>query len=162
MALKTSSKSSLLDGEPVTRRDLLGLASLVSAMAAIGLAILGMLRLPRPAVISSPTKKFRVTLPESLPLGTPFIPPGRPVALYRTGDGIYAVSLICTHLGCIVKPLANGFECPCHGSVFGPDGGVRKGPAPKPLAWLKVTGSAGTYVVDEGSAVPVGTHWRAS
>ena len=161
MAPEISSIRSVIAGEPAARRDVLGLASFVSAMAAIGFATLGMLRLPKPAVISSPTKKFKVTLPDSLSLGTPFIPPGRPVALYRTGDGVYALSLICTHLGCIVKPLGSGLQCPCHGSVFGPDGSVKKGPAPKPLVWLKVTGSGGTYVVDEGSAVPMGTYWKA-
>lgn len=156
-----SSERSRLEPEPVVRRDFLGLASVVSAAAALGFGTLGMLRLPRPAVMSSPVKKFKVRLPESLPLGTPFIPPGRSVALYRTGDGIYALSLVCTHLGCIVKPFGNGFECPCHGSHFGEDGSVRKGPAPKPLAWLKVTGSEGSLIVDEGSSVPKGTYWRA-
>jgi cytochrome b6-f complex iron-sulfur subunit len=158
---KSSPERSRLEPEPVARRDFLGLASVLSAAAALGFGSMGMLRLPRPAVMSSPTKKFKVKLPDSLPLETPFLPPGRPVALYRTGEGVYALSLVCTHLGCIVKPSGKGFECPCHGSFFGEDGIVKKGPAPKPLAWLKVTGSAGSYIVDEGSAVPMGTYWRA-
>lgn len=156
----SSSERSRLSQEPVVRRDFLGVASVICAAAALGFGTLGMLRLPRPAVMSSPTKKFKVRLPESLPLGSPFIPPGRSVALYRTGEGVYALSLVCTHLGCLVKPLGKGFECPCHGSSFGEDGSVKKGPAPKPLAWLELTGSAGNYVVDEGSTVPMGTYWR--
>lgn len=154
-------KRSRLEPEPVARRDFLGMASLLSTAAALGFGIIGMLRLPRPAVMSSPTKKFKVRLPESLPLGSPFIPPGRSVAVYRTGEGLYALSLVCTHLGCIVRPSVEGFECPCHGSLFGKDGAVKRGPAPKPLAWLKLTGGSGNYVVDEGSPVPMGTYWRA-
>ena len=58
---------SRLDPEPVPRRDFLGLASLWAAGAAFVFAGLGMLRLPKAAVLSSPSKKFRVALPESLP-----------------------------------------------------------------------------------------------
>jgi menaquinol-cytochrome c reductase iron-sulfur subunit len=41
----------------------------------------------------------------------------------------------CTHLGCAYAWQANrgAFVCPCHGSVFGRDGHVITGPAPRPL-----------------------------
>jgi cytochrome b6-f complex iron-sulfur subunit len=116
-----------------------------------------MLRLPKAAVLASPSKKFRVSLPESLAEGVPYIPPGRSVALFRDAKGIYAVSLVCTHLGCIVKPAGDSFDCPCHGSRFAADGSVQKGPAPRPLPWFKVTGKGGNYVVDEEAVVPKGT-----
>jgi Rieske Fe-S protein len=116
-----------------------------------------MLRLPKAAVLASPSRKFRVSLPESLAEGAPFIPPGRAVALFRDAKGVYAVSLVCTHLGCIVKTAAEGFECPCHGSRFSADGAVHKGPAPRALPWVKVSGSGGNYVVDEEVMVPLGT-----
>ena len=137
MTTQATTTRSRLDPEPVSRRDFLGLCALGAAGAAMGLATLGMLRLPRAAVLSSPSKKFRVSLPESLPAGQPFIPPGRSVALFRDADGVYAVSLVCTHLGCIVKSSGDGFECPCHGSQFTGDGTVRKGPAPRALrSWM--------------------------
>jgi Rieske Fe-S protein len=79
------------------------------------------------------------------------------VALFRDGAGIHAVSSGCTHLGCIVNSLAEGFECPCHGSRFAADGSVLKGPAPRALPWFKVSGSGGNYVVDEDVTVPQGT-----
>jgi len=161
MTTQATTKRSRLDPEPISRRDFLGMGSLWAAAAALGVAMLGMSRLPRAAVLSSPSKKFRVNLPESLPEGQAFVPPGRSVALYRDADGVYAVSLVCTHLGCIVKNSSDGFECPCHGSQFTADGTVRKGPAPRALAWHKVTGSGGNYVVDEGATVPAGTKLNA-
>jgi len=148
---------SRLEPEPVPRRDFLGLASVLAAASALLFAAVGMLRLPKAAVLSSPSRKFRVDLPASLPAGEAFVPSGRSVALFRDGEGVYAVSTVCTHLGCIVKPTAQGFECPCHGSRFAPDGAVVKGPAPTRLPWVKVSGSGGTYIVDEGAAVPAGT-----
>ncbi len=152
------SKRSRLEPEPVARRDLLGLAALWSAAAALGFAALGALRLPKAAVLPSPSKKFRVHLPESLAPGEAFVPPGRSVALFRDADGVFAISTVCTHLGCIVKPTPQGFDCPCHGSRFAPDGAVARGPAPVPLRWLAVTpASGGGVIVDEGATVPLGT-----
>lgn len=148
---------SRLDPEPVPRRDFLGIASLCSAAAALVFASIGMLRLPKAAVLSSPSKKFRVTLPESLAEGEAFIPPGRSVALFRDEEGVFAISLVCTHLGCIVSSIPDGFECACHGSRFDPDGGVTKGPAPTALPWHRVTKSGDEFVVDEEEVVPMGT-----
>lgn len=152
---------SRLDPEPVPRRDFLGLASLWAMASALLLATVGILRLPKAAVLASPSRKFKVALPETLAAGEPFVPVGRSVALFRDADGVHAVSTVCTHLGCIVKSGADGFECPCHGSRFALDGTVTKGPAPAPLPWLKVTGSAGNYVVDEDQPVAPGTKVNA-
>jgi Rieske Fe-S protein len=103
-----------------------------------------------------------VTLPEALAPGDAFVPPGRSVAVFRDGEGVYAVSTVCTHLGCIVKKEASGFSCPCHGSKFAPDGTVTKGPAPKALPWLAVAKApGGGWIVDEAKAVPPGTKVRA-
>ncbi len=152
---------SRLDPEPLPRRDFLGLASIAAAASALLFATIGMLRLPKAAVLSSPSKKFRVSLPDTLAPGVPYIPPGRSVALFRDSQGVYAISRVCTHLGCIVNIVPDGFECPCHGSRFGGDGTVLKGPAPRPLPWIKVIGSAGDYVVDEDRVVPAGTKVKA-
>jgi cytochrome b6-f complex iron-sulfur subunit len=148
---------SRLDPEPVPRRDFLGLASLWAAGSALLFATFGMMRLPKAAVLSSPSEKFRVTLPESLAPGQAFELPERAVVLFRDEEGVYAISKICTHLGCVVRHTGAGFECPCHGSQFAVDGSVTRGPAPQPLPWYKVTGAGGEYVVDEGVTVPPGT-----
>lgn len=153
---------SRLEHEPMPRRDFLGLAAAWSALCTLVFATLGLVKLPKPGVLPTPSTKFRVSLPESLGPGAPWLAPGRPVVLVRDAEGVYAVSRVCTHLGCIVQPSPSGFDCPCHGSRFAADGAVIKGPAPKPLKWLAVTSlGGGSYVVDEGTAVPAGTKVKA-
>jgi cytochrome b6-f complex iron-sulfur subunit len=150
-----------LDPEPVPRRDFLGLASLWSAASAIAFALIGSLRLPKAAIVSPPTRAFEVVLPGVLGAGEAFVPPGKSVAIFRDDEGIYAISTICSHLGCVVKAKPEGFECPCHGSRFKADGAVAKGPAPRPLAWLQVSAANGVVRVNEGKTVPAGTKVKA-
>lgn len=150
---ETTERRSRLDPEQMPRRDFLGLAAMWAAASAGLFAVAGMLRLPRAAVLPAPSKKFRVEIPDSLPPGQPFFPADRAVALFRDEKGVYALSAICTHLGCIVKQKAHGFSCPCHGSEFGADGEVLKGPAPAPLPWLAVEKDGEGFVVDAGTTV---------
>lgn len=155
---KQDPKPSRLDPEAMPRRDFLGIAATSLAFGACGFAAIGAARMPKAAVLPSASKKFKVVLPETLAPGEPFFPPGRSVALFREGDRVHAISTVCTHLGCIVKPMTGGFECPCHGSKFKTDGSVLRGPAPKALAWLSVRAAGGSAVmVDEGTPVPPGT-----
>ncbi|OLP20461.1 cytochrome b6-f complex iron-sulfur subunit 1 [Leptolyngbya sp. 'hensonii'] len=46
----------------------------------------------------------------------------------------------CTHLGCTFpwNPMDQQFQCPCHGSLYAPDGTVVRGPAPLPLKIVHV------------------------
>ena len=157
MTVTAKPARSRLDPEPISRRDWLGLASLWAMGAALLFGVVGMLRLPKAAVLSSPSKRFRVALPETLAAGQAFVPPGRSVAIFRDGQGVHAISTICTHLGCVVKAVEAGFECPCHGSRFAADGSVLKGPAPVPLPWLKVSVAGDLVTIDEGATVAAGT-----
>ena len=52
---------------------------------------------------------------------------------------IIAVNSRCTHQGCTVNwdGAQKRFACPCHGSIFNPDGSVANGPAEEPLAALE-------------------------
>ena len=47
----------------------------------------------------------------------------------------------CVHLGCTVPWNAgrSEFICPCHGSVYNPNGVRIAGPAPRPLDYMGVT-----------------------
>ena len=53
----------------------------------------------------------------------------------RNRDIIYALSTVCTHLGCNPNWLEadKKFKCPCHGSGFRITGVNFEGPAPRPL-----------------------------
>jgi glycine/D-amino acid oxidase-like deaminating enzyme/nitrite reductase/ring-hydroxylating ferredoxin subunit len=56
--------------------------------------------------------------------------------VYRDHDGgLHAVSMRCTHLGCLLRFNAaeTSWDCPCHGSRFDVDGAVLEGPAVQPL-----------------------------
>ncbi len=50
-------------------------------------------------------------------------------------EGIYAVSAVCTHLGCSLNNKDNKFACPCHGANFDLTGKVLSGPAKMDLSW---------------------------
>lgn len=56
--------------------------------------------------------------------------------VYRDAAGaVHAVSLRCTHLGCLLRfnHAEHSWDCPCHGSRFDADGAVLAGPATMPL-----------------------------
>lgn len=60
-----------------------------------------------------------------------------------------AVNSTCTHAGCIVawNGTDQEYDCPCHGSVFAPDGAVKVGPATRPLTSYSVAVNADSLVV---------------
>jgi Rieske Fe-S protein len=69
---------------------------------------------------------------------------GKRVAAYRDAHGMLHVrSATCTHLGCQVawNDAERSWDCPCHGSRFGVDGGVISGPAESPLAAVRISAS---------------------
>jgi cytochrome b6-f complex iron-sulfur subunit len=54
---------------------------------------------------------------------------------YANASGIFALSTVCTHLGCTPNWLEaeQKFKCPCHGSGYYKNGVNFEGPTPRPL-----------------------------
>ncbi len=154
--------SERLKPEEPTRRDLLGIAGTVAAGCVILASSGGMALLPMPRLLPEPSKRFRLGRPDEFPPGTERVFPERNVLVVATEAGVAAISLECTHLGCIVSKDDGGFTCPCHGSRFGLDGSVVRGPAPKALPWFQVSRAAnGTLVADAAAEVDAETWFAA-
>jgi cytochrome b6-f complex iron-sulfur subunit len=150
------------DDKTPQRRDFLSGAAWWATAGALGLAGLGLARMPKPGVLPGPASELKIGPPEEYPVSAdPARVPGQNLFILHDEEGIAAISAICTHLGCIVAQAADGFECPCHGSRFGPEGRVTQGPAPSPLTWYEVSlAPDGQIVVDTRKTVPVGTKVR--
>jgi Rieske Fe-S protein len=67
----------------------------------------------------------------------------------RTGPGTFtALTATCTHQGCTISGYGNGvYTCPCHGSQFGTDGQVARGPASTPLRQYQTVFSEGSLTI---------------
>jgi len=153
--------SDRLAPEPLPRRDFLNLAGVWAACLAVFGSLLGMGRLARPSVLPEAGNRFRIGRPDDYPSGTVRTLDERQVQILATNDGIAVVSMICTHLGCIVKERdEGGYTCPCHGSVFDTSGGVVGGPAPRGLKWLEVSlAPDGQLMVDGKREISAGTYF---
>ncbi len=122
----------------VTRREFNWLAlgwTFFAAATGAGLTAMG--RFMFPNVLTEPPSNFKAGFPSDFAIGvvdTRFKERYR-VWIVRNEEGIYALSTICTHLGCTPNWLEaeNKFKCPCHGSGFYMTGINFEGPAPRPL-----------------------------
>lgn len=125
----------------VTRRDFLN----EIALGALGIAGLGSVAVTyqyfSPNVLFEPPMSFRAGSPDLYPVNSVTFLQDQQVYIVRMPAGFYAVSAICTHLGCITAwhPEHNLIECPCHGSKFERDGKKVAGPAPRPLPHFSIT-----------------------
>jgi cytochrome b6-f complex iron-sulfur subunit len=123
---------------------------------ALGIAGLGAAvvtyRYLSPNVLFEPPTTFRAGNPDLYPVNSVTYIQDQQVYIVRSNDGFYAVSAVCTHLGCITqwKPEVNQIACPCHGSKFKSDGSKIEGPAPRPLPHYSLTlAPNGELVVDK-------------
>ena len=144
------------------RRDFLGLAGLWSVIAAMGTALAGVLRLPKPAVLPGPLRVYKLGDPAQFAVGSVTRNEAGGFFLFRDEQGFHAISSVCTHLGCVVAHTeGEGFACPCHGSRFSTDGSVVGGPAPAALPWLQIAVSPdGQLQVNAETQVPKGSRFR--
>ncbi|HEV2103834.1 MAG TPA: Rieske (2Fe-2S) protein [Candidatus Acidoferrum sp.] len=136
----------------VSRRDFLNEIT----AGALGIAGLGGTALIyqyfSPNVLFEPSTTFRAGNPDLFPVNSVTFLQDQQVYIVRIPTGFYAVSAVCTHLGCVTqwKPEANRIACPCHGSKFQPDGKKIEGPAPRPLPHYSITLTAdGELLVDK-------------
>jgi cytochrome b6-f complex iron-sulfur subunit len=71
---------------------------------------------------------------------------------YANASGIFALSTVCTHLGCTPNWLEGEqkFKCPCHGSGYYKTGVNFEGPTPRPLERYAITlADDGQILVDK-------------
>ncbi len=118
--------------------------------AGLGFGVLGLVtvlwsaataRFMVPNVTTAPPSRFKAGSPSRYP-------PGHVEQRYKERYGVwivhgeyrgqrqlFALSTVCTHLGCITlwQESERQFRCPCHGSGFSSEGINREGPAPRPL-----------------------------
>jgi cytochrome b6-f complex iron-sulfur subunit len=130
-------------------------------LGAIGIAAIGSIGLTgeylSPNVVREPPMKFKAGKPEDFPPGSVTLDVDQKVYIVRAKEGyFYALSAVCTHLGCITnwKPDQGIIACPCHGSKFSTDGTKIAGPAPRPLQrFSMVLDEQGQLVVDKSMLV---------
>jgi cytochrome b6-f complex iron-sulfur subunit len=121
----------------------LGLGSL--SIAAVGTVAFGYQFLS-PNVLYEPSPIVNAGKPESYAQDSVTLDVNSGIFLIHAKEGFFALSAVCTHLGCLTawKPELGIIACPCHGSKFRMEGQKIEGPAPKPLPWYRM------WVSDEG------------
>jgi cytochrome b6-f complex iron-sulfur subunit len=110
----------------------LGIASLLTFC-------LTLLRMPFPSLLPGKSGRFKIGTKNQFPPGTIKYFENDQVYAFADDKGVYAISAICTHLGCVVNKDKNGFVCPCHGSRYNLDGRIEQGAAPRNLPWYKIS-----------------------
>jgi cytochrome b6-f complex iron-sulfur subunit len=130
----------------------LGLAWMAFAAATVA-ALATVLRFMFPNVLFEPKTTFKAGMPDEYEVGKvderwkeKF-----GVWIVRSAQEMYALSTICTHLGCTPNWLdgEQKFKCPCHGSGFFKSGINFEGPAPRPLERFGISLEEGQIVVDK-------------
>ena len=144
--MKTDKEETALNEAGPSRREAfvrIGVGSI--CVACSGAAVFGYEFLS-PNVLYEPSPVANAGKPDRYPLGSVTQDSQAGIYIVHGPEGIYAMSAVCTHLGCLTawKPELGIVACPCHGSKFNRDGTKIEGPAPRPLVWLKA------WISDEG------------
>jgi Rieske Fe-S protein len=122
----------------ITRRDFLRLStnSLLAFCGILGIG--GLIRYLSYQFDPSPPTEFDIGPATNYPPDSRTIVSHIPAIVIHDGEGLRALSLTCSHLGCAVEERNFGFECPCHSSRYDLDGVVLKGPATHNLRNFRV------------------------
>jgi cytochrome b6-f complex iron-sulfur subunit len=173
-----------------TRRQFL---LLVGAVGALGATLFGGIELlkfmfPGATLESPPQFKTGFTVDELTGSGTLKVnvvsDTANRVTVVLDSTGIYAVYLVCTHLGCTPNYVSdvtsgtgvadssdtvakhyraeagavatrNGWACPCHGSRYYIDSTNFYGPAPRPMDWVDIQVTPDKHFVVNRAALTV-------
>lgn len=135
------------------RRGFVKKMAVTTVALGVGVAATQFSRFMAPNVLYEPSKVFKLGALSQFPIGSRTVIDGRGIEVVRAKDGVHVISLVCTHLGCLVNSVENnpeiGYACPCHGSNFTPSGKVLGGAAPTDLPWYELyLDHTGTLVVD--------------
>lgn len=110
---------------------------------ATGAALSTVLRFLFPNVLFEPNPSFKGGFPDTYEVGKVDTRWENKYGVWvvRTIEGFYALSTVCTHLGCKPSWLEGEqkFKCPCHGSGFYKTGINFEGPAPRPLERYRIS-----------------------
>lgn len=154
----------LIEGkeEVITRRTFFGTMGWSGLLVSLGVGGGAGLKFMFPNVLFEPESLIKLGRPDVFPEGFTFLDDSR-LFVVRQGGSFHVISAVCTHLGCTVKKVGEGFNCPCHGSKFDPAGRVLTGPAPRPLEWFEVRQATdGLLVADTKKIVQPGFSLKAS
>jgi cytochrome b6-f complex iron-sulfur subunit len=135
-----------------------GTAGVVALCSGVGVSLAAVMRFLVPNVFYEPPQSLKIGNPADFPFGSPTFLADEKIFVFRDREKGFAVaSAVCTHLGCTVgfSQSDQRFHCPCHGSVFGSNGAVQHGPAPRGLNWFEVTLTRdGQLRIDKDKVVP--------
>jgi cytochrome b6-f complex iron-sulfur subunit len=145
------------EGKPLPRRQFLVNLALAWATfaAALGGGLSALFAFMVPRVDFTKVEVFKAGPPSNFSPNTvdESFKASRRCWIVNDGQRIFAVSVVCTHLGCTPNWMENErkFKCPCHGSGFTMAGINFEGPAPVPLRRYEVSlADDGQIVVNKG------------
>ena len=109
------------------------------------------IRFMYPNVLFEPPQSFKIGYPDDFQIGVvdERFKDTRGIWVVREPGRLYALSTVCTHLGCtpIWMITDEKFKCPCHGSGFNKAGINFEGPAPRPLERFRI------YLAEDGQVI---------
>jgi len=125
----------------ISRRDFLKLStnSLLALSGLLGIG--GLIRYLSYQYDPTPPSEFDIGPVINYPNNSRTVVAHIPAIIIHDEDGLRAISLMCTHLGCTIEERNYGFECPCHSSRYDVSGQVVRGPASTDLRKLRVAES---------------------
>lgn len=152
-------------GNGVTRREFISwfwLGWITFSVAAGAIAtLLG--RFLFPNVLFEKPSQFRAGPPSEYAAGVDErFKDTQSVWIVKAKEGMYALSTVCTHLGCTPNwlPSENKFKCPCHGSGYRVTGLNFEGPAPRPLERFAISlDESGVIKIDKSRSVRYANQW---